>query len=115
MRASDKWGYPDSRSKTLKSRASISGWVAGAGLSGAKEAPGFHSCVAPTPATRKTKADEAPIYRVHPTNAGIPDRSAKRLSNGKCTSCSGKPAAAGRCRRQPGVGRTDVGYHRLTS
>ena len=64
--ASDKWGYPDSRSKTLKSRASISGWVAGAGLSGANEAPGFHSCVAPTPATRKTKADEPPIYRVHP-------------------------------------------------
>ena len=60
--ASDQWGYPDSRSKTLKSRASISGWVAGAGLSGAKEAPGFHSCVAPTPATRKTKADEAPIH-----------------------------------------------------
>ena len=91
--ASDQWGYPDSRSKTLKSRALISGWVAGAGLSGAKEAPGFHSCVAPTPATRKTKADEAPIYRVHPS----------RVRPNECREWRGNSV----CGRQVWAGQTD--------
>ena len=44
-----------------RARPETRGWVAGAGLSAAKEAPEFRSFLAPTPAPLFQASDEAPV------------------------------------------------------